>query len=66
MSDIITRRQRAPWWWPDWIYNVLGEGKEHAKRLKILHSFTAGVSNFSHFLLTLSCEHFDPYILYGP
>ncbi|XP_053486697.1 cytochrome P450 4V2 [Ictalurus furcatus] len=43
MSDIITRRQRAPWWWPDWIYNVLGEGKEHAKRLKILHSFTAGV-----------------------
>ncbi|KAG7329242.1 hypothetical protein KOW79_007416 [Hemibagrus wyckioides] len=43
MSDIITRRQRAPWWWPDWIYNIFGEGKEHAKRLKLLHSFTVGV-----------------------
>ncbi|KAF7707375.1 hypothetical protein HF521_018593 [Silurus meridionalis] len=43
MSDIITRRQRSPWWWPDWIYNMLGEGKEHAKQLRILHSFTAGV-----------------------
>ncbi|TSP25389.1 Cytochrome P450 4V2 [Bagarius yarrelli] len=43
MSDIITRRQRAPWWWPDWIYNMFGEGKEHAKRLRILHSFTEGV-----------------------
>ncbi|XP_030648902.1 cytochrome P450 4V7 [Chanos chanos] len=43
MSDIITRRQRAPWYWPDWIYNVIGEGKEHAKRLKILHSFTKSV-----------------------
>ncbi|XP_026773129.2 cytochrome P450 4V2 isoform X2 [Pangasianodon hypophthalmus] len=43
MSDIITRRQRAPWWWPDWIYNLFGEGKEHAKRLRILHAFTAGV-----------------------
>ncbi|XP_062855848.1 cytochrome P450 4V2 [Trichomycterus rosablanca] len=43
MSDIITRRQRAPWWWSDWIYNALGEGREQAKRLKILHTFTAGV-----------------------
>ncbi|XP_048825781.1 cytochrome P450 4V2-like [Brienomyrus brachyistius] len=43
MSDIITRRQRAPWLWPDFIYNLLGEGKEHTKRLKILHSFTEGV-----------------------
>ncbi|XP_076879046.1 cytochrome P450 4V7 [Brachyhypopomus gauderio] len=43
MSDLITRRQRSPWWWPDWIYNALGEGNEQAKRLKILQSFTANV-----------------------
>ncbi|XP_066505317.1 cytochrome P450 4V7 [Hoplias malabaricus] len=43
MSDIISRRQRAPWWWPDWIYNMFGDGQEQAKRLKILHSFTANV-----------------------
>ncbi|XP_028816482.1 cytochrome P450 4V7 [Denticeps clupeoides] len=43
MSDIITRRQRMPWFWPDWIYNLLGEGKEHQKRLRILHSFTESV-----------------------
>uniref|UniRef100_A0A672QDV2 Cytochrome P450 4V2 n=1 Tax=Sinocyclocheilus grahami TaxID=75366 RepID=A0A672QDV2_SINGR len=43
MSDIITKRQRAPWLWPDWIYNMLEEGKEHSRRLRILHSFTASV-----------------------
>lgn len=43
MSDFITKRQRAPWLWPDWIYNMLQEGKEHSRRLKILHSFTASV-----------------------
>ncbi|KAJ8015148.1 hypothetical protein DPEC_G00023140 [Dallia pectoralis] len=43
MSDIIVRRQRAPWFWPDLIYNLLGEGKEHDSRLKILHSFTESV-----------------------
>lgn len=43
MSDIITRRQRFPWWWPEWIYNTFGEGKEHTRRLKILHSFTSSV-----------------------
>ncbi|KAL2077679.1 hypothetical protein ACEWY4_027183 [Coilia grayii] len=43
MSDIITRRQRAPWFWPDWIYNLLGEGKEHLRRLKVLHNFTENV-----------------------
>uniref|UniRef100_A0A8C1TGN6 aromatase n=1 Tax=Cyprinus carpio TaxID=7962 RepID=A0A8C1TGN6_CYPCA len=45
MSDIITKRQRAPWLWPDWIYNKLEEGKEHYRRLKILHSFTASFTS---------------------
>ncbi|XP_061108404.1 cytochrome P450 4V2 isoform X2 [Conger conger] len=43
MSDIVTRRQRTPWFWPDFIYYFLGEGKEHNRRLEILHSFTESV-----------------------
>ncbi|KAJ8262289.1 hypothetical protein GJAV_G00164760 [Gymnothorax javanicus] len=43
MSDIISRRQRAPWYWPDIVYYFLGEGKEHDRTLKILHSFTESV-----------------------
>ncbi|KAG5285715.1 hypothetical protein AALO_G00006590 [Alosa alosa] len=45
MSDIITRRQRMPWFWPDFMYNVFGEGKEHDKSLRVLHSFTESVIN---------------------
>uniref|UniRef100_A0A8C7FAQ6 aromatase n=1 Tax=Oncorhynchus kisutch TaxID=8019 RepID=A0A8C7FAQ6_ONCKI len=43
MSDIIGRRQRAPWYWPDFIYSLLWEGKDHDNRLRILHSFTQSV-----------------------
>ncbi|XP_041950691.1 cytochrome P450 4V2-like [Alosa sapidissima] len=43
MSDIVSRRQRAPWLWPDWVYNLLGEGKEHQHCLRILHTFTKNV-----------------------
>ncbi|XDV14815.1 hypothetical protein PO909_014998 [Leuciscus waleckii] len=43
MSDIITRRQRMPWYWPDFVYNYFGEGREHNRSLKILHSFTESV-----------------------
>ncbi|KAL2098086.1 hypothetical protein ACEWY4_007293 [Coilia grayii] len=43
MSDIITRRQRMPWYWPDFVYSYFGEGKEHDKNLKVLHSFTESV-----------------------
>ncbi|KAE8300361.1 Cytochrome P450 4V2 [Larimichthys crocea] len=40
MSDIISRRQRTPWFWSGFVYNYFGEGREHDKILKILHSFT--------------------------
>ncbi|KAJ8383457.1 hypothetical protein AAFF_G00220530 [Aldrovandia affinis] len=43
MSDIITRRQRMPWYWSDFIYYFLGEGREHNRSLKVLHSFTESV-----------------------
>lgn len=44
MSDIISGRQRMPWYWPDFVYSYFGEGKEHDKTLKVLHSFTESVS----------------------
>ncbi|KAI3353377.1 hypothetical protein L3Q82_019910, partial [Scortum barcoo] len=45
MSDIISRRQRTPWFWSDFVYNYFGDGREHDKTLKILHSFTSKVIN---------------------
>lgn len=33
-----------PWYWPDFVYNYFGEGREHNRSLKILHSFTDSVS----------------------
>lgn len=44
MSDIISRRQRTPWFWPNFVYYWFGEGQEHDKTLKILQSFTRKVS----------------------
>uniref|UniRef100_A0A8C6LMU4 Cytochrome P450 4V2 n=1 Tax=Nothobranchius furzeri TaxID=105023 RepID=A0A8C6LMU4_NOTFU len=43
MSDIVSHRQRTPWFWPDFAYYHFGKGKEHDKNLKILHSFTQKV-----------------------
>ncbi|CAN9510230.1 unnamed protein product [Ophioblennius macclurei] len=43
MSDIVSRRQRTPWFWPQVIYYMFGEGREHDKTLKVLHSFTSNV-----------------------
>uniref|UniRef100_A0AAX7UWV1 aromatase n=1 Tax=Astatotilapia calliptera TaxID=8154 RepID=A0AAX7UWV1_ASTCA len=40
MSDIVSRRQRSPWLWPDFIYTYFSEGRDHDKTLKVLHSFT--------------------------
>ncbi|KAM3624625.1 uncharacterized protein V6R79_025721 [Siganus canaliculatus] len=43
MSDIISRRQRTPWFWPDFLYRCFGDGREHDRTLKVLHSFTSKV-----------------------
>ncbi|XP_033985126.1 cytochrome P450 4V2-like [Trematomus bernacchii] len=53
MSDIISRRQRTPWFWPNFVYNYFGDGREHDRTLKVLHSFTNKVihersENISH------------------
>ena len=47
MSDIITRRQKMPWFWWDVSYNLFGEGLEHNRRLKTLHEVTSNVSAIS-------------------
>lgn len=44
MSDIISRRQRTPWFWPDFMYYAFGDGREHDSNLRVLHSFTSKVS----------------------
>ncbi|XP_006834517.1 PREDICTED: cytochrome P450 4V2-like [Chrysochloris asiatica] len=43
MSDIILRRVKMPWFWPNFWYSMLKEGKEHRRNLKILHNFTNNV-----------------------
>ncbi|KFO79690.1 Cytochrome P450 4V2, partial [Cuculus canorus] len=40
MSDLIQQRQKSPWFWPDCVYKLFKEGREHDRNLKILHSFT--------------------------
>ncbi|KFV82217.1 Cytochrome P450 4V2, partial [Struthio camelus australis] len=40
MSDLIQRRQKSPWLWPDRVFVLFKEGREHERNLKILHSFT--------------------------
>ena len=46
ITEIILNRQRSPWFWPDVLFNTLGQGQEHDKLLKILHGFTESVRNF--------------------
>ncbi|XP_034628412.1 cytochrome P450 4V2 [Trachemys scripta elegans] len=43
MSDVLHQRQRCPWLWPDFMYYMFQEGREHNRSLKILHSFTDNV-----------------------
>ncbi|NXE15798.1 CP4V2 protein, partial [Lophotis ruficrista] len=40
MSDLIQQRQKYPWLWPDLVYMLFKEGREHERNLKILHNFT--------------------------
>ncbi|NXW20778.1 CP4V2 protein, partial [Circaetus pectoralis] len=40
MSDLIQQRQKSPWLWPDLVYMLFKEGREHERNLKVLHNFT--------------------------
>ncbi|KAL8207354.1 UNVERIFIED_CONTAM: hypothetical protein K2H54_055044 [Gekko kuhli] len=43
MSELVHHRQKSPWLWGDLLYLMFSEGREHRRRLKILHSFTDNV-----------------------
>uniref|UniRef100_A0A8D0H973 Cytochrome P450 4V2 n=1 Tax=Sphenodon punctatus TaxID=8508 RepID=A0A8D0H973_SPHPU len=43
MSDMIHHRQKSPWLWPNFLYLMFEEGREHNRSLKILHRFTNNV-----------------------
>ncbi|XP_009081963.1 PREDICTED: cytochrome P450 4V2 [Acanthisitta chloris] len=40
MGDLIQQRQKSPWFWPDLVYMLFKEGREHKRNLQILHNFT--------------------------
>ncbi|NXV26852.1 CP4V2 protein, partial [Rissa tridactyla] len=40
MSELIQQRQKSPWLWPNLLYMLFKEGREHERNLKILHNFT--------------------------
>jgi hypothetical protein len=43
MTDIILRRVRMPWMWPDLVFKLLPDGREHDRCLNIIHQFTKKV-----------------------
>ncbi|XP_060102428.1 cytochrome P450 4V2 [Heteronotia binoei] len=43
MSELVDHRNKSPWLWNDLLYLMFKEGREHRRRLKILHSFTDNV-----------------------
>ncbi|XP_054845905.1 cytochrome P450 4V2 [Eublepharis macularius] len=43
MSELVHQRQRTPWKWADLLYLLFKDGREHYKKLKILHNFTDNV-----------------------
>lgn len=40
ITELIQKRQRSPWLWPDIVYFLTPSGREHNHCLKILHGFT--------------------------
>ncbi|UJR08122.1 hypothetical protein I4U23_012399 [Adineta vaga] len=43
LTDIILKRQRMPWMWPDIVFQFLPEGREHDRHLNTVHQFTKKV-----------------------
>ncbi|UJR12468.1 hypothetical protein I4U23_016644 [Adineta vaga] len=43
LTDILIKRLRMPWLWPDFLFNLLPEGREQNRCLKIVHQFTKKV-----------------------
>ncbi|XP_028415753.1 cytochrome P450 4V2-like [Dendronephthya gigantea] len=43
--ELIQERQKSPWLWPDFIYNITSSGRSYQKALSVLHGFTNQVIN---------------------
>ncbi|XP_033745728.1 cytochrome P450 4V2-like isoform X3 [Pecten maximus] len=43
ITVLVLLRMRRPWYWPNFLFNLLGPGREHDQCLKTLHSFTSKV-----------------------
>ena len=42
-SEYVFKRLRTPWFWPRFLFNLVGPGKQHDHCLKIMHDFTEKV-----------------------
>ncbi|XP_016064466.1 PREDICTED: cytochrome P450 4V2, partial [Miniopterus natalensis] len=40
MSDVVHKRMKTFWLWPNLLYAMFKEGREHKRTLQILHNFT--------------------------
>ena len=47
ISDILFKRVRSPWYWPRFLFNMIGPGKQHDHCLKLMHDFAEKVSLIS-------------------
>ena len=47
MNSNIQLRQRSPWLWPKFLFQLTSNGKEYYKNLNILHNFTINAINKS-------------------
>ncbi|KAL6446205.1 hypothetical protein ACFW04_001079 [Cataglyphis niger] len=63
-SKLIFNRFIQPWYWIDWLYNIVPSGKEHNSLLNTLHTFTkeghdttAVAITWTLFLLGNNLEH---------
>lgn len=45
VKEAIAVRQRSPWLWPKWIYNMLPVGRAETKNTKLMHDFAYKVCN---------------------
>ena len=43
VTDIVLKRVRTPWYWPKFLFNTIGPGKQHDHCLKFMHDFTEKV-----------------------
>lgn len=46
MKVIIQKRMVKPQYYPEFLFNLIGAGREQTRCVEILHDFTRGVSEF--------------------